>query len=772
MAKSKSKSKSKVDVKQFLLRKGEYVAMGIAGFFLVILMLWGITKYSNASAKDPEKITKDFMTKAESVRTQIAVTTPTEADKGLAVVPEWVDTPYQFKPAPVSEFQLTGPPFDPTAKPDTKKENPNVLPIGAYQVDLTRGSMKAFDIVEGKDGDKIIGVIYDKQIDPQKLDKVGDLLRKFKSKKNPPPAKKKGPMATFPKSGFPMGGFPMGGFPMGDVSSAGPGGMGMMTGMMNPYGGSDGYDFGGQRVEKAIEYIPLTQLDAALKKQKVPAMTIVPVRLVTIHAEIPLKKQVDEIRRALRLPSAAEAARWGPYYDGYEVRRKVSTFGPDGKEDVIQDWAEYNFEDEYRTRINARRAADHFDEGFLGYFIRYEMALALPLPELVTETGVTYPNIRLKNILETIEKLREASKPPVEASDILKRVSGGTTRPDLYRPQGAAQTGGYDVWGADAGGPRMGSGDVSMTTSPSAMYVAGQGKMFDPMDPNNPKFNTPEIEHLLLRFVDANVEPGMTYQYQIRLRMRNPNYKHTKEVSKPVDAEKEFLDSPWVQLADAITVPSETFLYAADWGAYTRKIKEDHEKEKELQRRLEAKEYQAVVETCTWMEQVRTGDGGKREPVGAWVVADFPVGRGEYVGRKSYVKLPLWSSETKAYVLREIPDKVIPKIPGLKEPAQPKGWLMDFTTNKSILVDFEGGKVRTKIGGKEVVDEVATEMLLLRPDGKLVVKRSLDTEADDVHKQILGDWEKWLKTVADRKASASDDPSGFSPRPPGPGGSP
>lgn len=769
MAKSKSKSKSKVDLKQFLLKKGEYVAMGIAGFFLAVLMLWGITKFSNASAKDPDKITKEFMDKSQTVQRQISVNTPTEADKDLAKVPEWVDTPYQFKRAPVSDFALTGPPFDPTAKPDTKKENPNVLPIGTYQVDLTRGSMKGFDIVEGKDGEKIIGVIYDKQIDPQDTEKMRKLVTKFRSKKEPRPVKKA------PPTGFPPGNFPGGMGPMagGFRPGPGPGGMGpmggMMSGMMNPYGGSEGYDFSGHRVEKSIEYIPISQLDAALKLKKIPAMTVIPVRMVTIHAEIPLKKQIDEIRRALRLRDSFEAARWGPLYDGYEVRRKVSTYGLDGKEEVIQDWADYNFEDEYRTRIAAMRSADHFDEGYLGYFIRYEMALALPLPELVTETGVKYPDIRLKNILETIKKLEEASKKPVEASDILKRIGGGTTRSELYRPQGAAQTGSADVWGADAGGPRMGSGDTPMPYPASGVFTPGQGKMFNPMDANSPNINMPEIEHLLLRFVDAAVEPGMTYQYQIRLRMRNPNYKHTKEVSKPADAEREFLDSPWVQLADAITVPSETFVYAADWGDYSKRIKEEHEKERELRQRLEAKEYQAVVETCTWMEQVRTGDGGKREPVGAWVVADFPVGRGEYVGRKSYVKLPLWSSETKAYVLREIPDKVIPKIPGLKEPAQPKGWLMDFTTNKSILVDFEGGRVRTRVGGREVVEEVATEMLLLRPDGKLIVKRSLDTEADGLHKQIVSDWEKWLKAVTDRKASGSDDPSGFSPRPPGPG---
>ena len=73
---------------------------------------------------------------------------------------------------------------------------------------------------------------------------------------------------------------------------------------------------------------------------------------------------------------------------------------------------------------------------------------------------------------------------------------------------------------------------------------------------------------------------------------------------------------------------------------------------------LQVKENQAVLQVATWMEQVRT-DGGKREPVGAWVVAEMPVGRGDYVGRKQFIKLPLWSSETRQYLLRDIPDKVV-----------------------------------------------------------------------------------------------------------------
>ena len=798
---AKAKSKSKFDFKQFLLKKGEYLAMGIAGFFLFVLMVWGITK--GRAAPDPDAIAKNMVDKSKSVQSQVASTQATEDMKQQVQIPEWVAKESPFKRADVRDFPLSGPPFDPTAKPDTKKENPNVLPIGtyagAYQVDLIKGSMKAFDVIQGKDGEQIIAVIYDKKIESQDKDKVKNLLRRFKGKKEIKKKQGPGPMAGGGPMGGGLGGLrpgggggslggPPGGLggqrPGGGGGSLGPGPMGgggslggppgqpYGGGMGNPYGGGGEFNQNSQRIEKAIEYIPIAQIDAALQKNKVPAMTVVPVRMVTIHAEIPLKQQINEIRRALRLNSTAEAARWGPVYDGFDVRRKVISY-EGGKEVVVQDWADYDFEEEYRNRIHSLREADHFDDGYLGYFMRYEMALALPLPELVTETGARYPDMRLTHILETIKKLEAASKAKEEPSDIRKRLTGGSSRSSLYMPQGAEggaggmSGGGMGMGGAEGGpllGPLMG-GPKGPTTGGAGGSTSG--KMFTPGDAkNNPYLNAPEIEHLLLRFVDPAVQPGMTYQYQIRLRMKNPNYKHTTEVSKPSDAEKEFLDSPWVTLADQITIPSETFVYSADWSAYTKKIKEEHEKERELQRRLEAKDYQAVVETVSWMEQVRTGDGGKREPVGAWVVADYPVGRGEYIGRKTYVKLPLWSSETNSYVLREVPDKVIPKI-GAKEPAQPKGWLMDFTNNRSILVDFEGGKVRTRIGSREVTEEVATEMLVLRPDGKLVVKRSTDAENDPFRKAIVADWDKWVKEVEARKTSSGDDSNGFSPRPGG-----
>jgi hypothetical protein len=280
-----------------------------------------------------------------------------------------------------------------------------------------------------------------------------------------------------------------------------------------------------------------------------------------------------------------------------------------------------------------------------------------------------------------------------------------------------------------------------------------------------------EVEHLLLRLVDVDVSPGLTYEYRIRLKMQNPNFGHEKEVANPAHANIKELYSPWALLTKTITVPTESFMYAIDPSAYRKKIEEEYKEreQKELRDRLlwPAQHSMAVVELCTWMEEVRLdATSTRREPVGAWVVGDMPVGRGEYVGRKTYVKLPLWSSETNQYIFREVPDKILPKSFGAKEVTQPKGWLVDFTVRpegKSILVDFEGGKVVTKpaSGRQPTVEDCATEMLIVDQYGKLLVKSSLAAEDDPTRKKIVDGWEKWIKDVADRKASSdgkSDNP--------------
>ena len=82
---AKTKSKVKFDFKNFLLKKGEYLAMGVAGFFLFLLLLWGVTKWSGAN--DPAAIHKELTSRASSVQSQIASDQVTDSDRGTKLPP-------------------------------------------------------------------------------------------------------------------------------------------------------------------------------------------------------------------------------------------------------------------------------------------------------------------------------------------------------------------------------------------------------------------------------------------------------------------------------------------------------------------------------------------------------------------------------------------------------------------------------------------------------------------------------------------------------------
>lgn len=778
-------AKPKLDFKKLLVARGEYIALGVAGFFLALMLLWGATKGS--SAKDPAKIAGEL--KGGAQRVQTALTDPNapigEQDATKADLPPWVKATPEIKPVSVKEFPTTGPLFDPIAKPDTKKENPMVLPIGGYQVDLVRAPMMGYDRISDGQGSEKIAVISSKILDKFDQTKAKEFITNIKNKGRPQPKAAGVQPQPQPKGGFggpqPPGGGglqpPGGGGGIGGVAGPGPGagaggfgeGGGGGYGLGNPYGGNvgSGYDQGGQRVEKTIEYVSLDELDEAGKNGKIPAMTVIPLRMIMIQAEVNLKDQLVMLQKALRLSSPQEALNYGPVYDGFEVRRKVSRILPSGKVEVINDFAPYNFEDKYQDLIYIRKMGDHLEDGYLSYFIRYDMNLALPLPQLVSELG-KYPAVRLESINKTVKKLQEMNKPRIDPSDLLQRLRGGSGRGALYAPQGFNQTGAGGIgYGGSFQGP---GGEYGSGTQPPLGKggFGGGGIVPQPKGggqagvlgtgPGGTGFALPpvEIEHLLLRFVDVDVKPGYTYEYQIQLRMKNPNFGDKKGVSKAADAEKELLYSPWAAINAPLTVPAESFLYAADVAAYRKRIEDEYNQkdQRDLLKALQAKDNQAVVEVLTWTEEVRTEAAGKREPVGAWVLADLPVGRGEFIGRKQYVKLPLWSSEIRQYVLREVQDLVTGKTGGGKEQAKPRGWLVDFST-KSVLVDFEGGKVRTKTPTREVLEDAATEMLVVRPDGKLVVMKSADDERNADRKKFADEWDSWIKTVEARKATGT-----------------
>jgi hypothetical protein len=825
-------AKSKFDMKAFLLRKGEVLVMGVAGFCLVVLLIWGVSK--RGSAKDPNQIANDLKMKSQAVYTGIESGTPEEADLTALKLPPWLTTSNVFRQAKVPDFSQSNPLFDPTAQPNTKRENPTIAGIGEYQVDLTRGAMLGVDITPDANGDPLIAVLTTKsenKLDDAKIKKAADDLKAAarKNQKNRNLINQPG-QPFFPGGMQPGGMFP-GGMQPGGMQPGGmfPGGMqpgGRQPGGMypgGPHGLAGGGEYGdGQRVEKAIKYVPLKEIDAAVKAGNLPAFTVIPLRLVTVHAVVPYKKQVDEIKRALRLPNPqpildgtgkvtnkleieeAEviARQWGPWYDGFEVQRKVSKARLDGQLEVIQDWPDkpqdpkdtsgnYKFEELYIEKIDTRKIADHFDEGYIPYFLKPEMMLAMPLPQLAQDLNVKYPEIKLKEILDNVEKLKKANQKEVTPSDFAQKVAGSRPKSELYKPKSSDGLDGFGYdpkkYGTMAGPMGMPMGGMPMGGMPLAMSIGpgGMPKYPDGYGPSGSAVAV-DIDNFLLRFVDCDARPGYTYEYRIRLRMWNPNFGQDKLVANPEFAKESYkvLYSRWTETAP-ITVPAESFLFAHEVKTYHEKIDNEYPaysdtskgvtatpESKAVNSLLQVKDNQAVVQVATWMEQVRTGTSSQREPVGAWVVAEMPVGRGEFVGRKQFIKLPLWSAEQQQYLLREVGDKVI------KGKYQPRGWLVDFST-KSVLVDFEGGKVKTRTnlafdakgnlvnGTRNFEEDVSTELLIVRPDGKLVVRSSQIDDIDPNRKAITTEWARWVKEVELRKSAAGGmgDSNPFDPTP-------
>lgn len=822
-------AKPKLDLKAFLLKRGEVLAMGFAGLCLLILLVMGAGKWT--SAKDPGKTAEKLKSQANQVRNNVENGDLSEEAKTELVLPPWLSGQQAFlKPKATDFAQAPQPMFDPTAQPNTKRENPIVHGIGEYQVDLTRAAMLGYDITLDGQGKPFIAILTTKsesKIDDAKIDKASKAIRDAINRGKQ--ARDRLGNNNRPQNP-PMN--PMG--PMGGPGGAGPGApppLGGAGGLGGPHGFMGGdFDQNGQRNEKAIKYVPLDEIDKSVKDGNLPAFTVIPLRMVTVHAVVPYKKQLDEIKRALRLPAPApklnasgkienqaeidaaeaQARLWGPVYDGFEVQRRVTRY-VNGKPVIEEDWPEkprdpkdtsgnYKFEELYIEKIDTKKIADHFDEGYIPYFLKPDMMLSMPLPQLAKDLNVKYPEIKLKDILDNIEKLKKANEKELTQSELAKKLSGVKTRNDLYKSKTSDDVGGfgydptkYGPTTGGTGGSSLGPPPAGGGAGPVVPPMPGAGSGGKPMFPEgygpaSGAVTAKDVENYLLRFVDCDVKPGKTYEYRIRLRMVNPNFGQTALVANPEFAKEsnKLLYSKWAYLETAITVPAESFLYAHDVKAYRDKIEAEYPsvsitaenitatpETKAVNSLLQVKDNQTVLQVVRWMEQVRTDSGAKREPVGSWVVAEMPVGRGEFVGRKQYIKLPLWSSETQQYTLREVADKVV------KGKFQPKGWLVDFST-RSVLVDFEGGKVKSRvnvrfdergnavpINGRNIDEDAANEVLIVREDGKLVVRSSQADEADAGRKAIVTEWARWVSEVQKRPAGTSGgmgEPNPFDPK--------
>ncbi len=451
----------------------------------------------------------------------------------------------------------------------------------------------------------------------------------------------------------------------------------------------------------------------------------------------------------------------GPTFAGFEVERRI--IAPNGR---VYDWHPYDHVAHYVREINNRKVSDQPDEGYLPYFLRYEQEMAIPLPA-IADTVATYPPITLPSIIRTIKKMEENQKQPITPSELQKRFQGKGSSPFtpsfITAPAGVGgapgaglggEMGGYlSTMGAGMSVGRGGPGSAGFP-GPGSTGPGGSGNPYDPTGGYNPgagvlqEIKAPvELEHMLIRFMDVHILQGHTYEYKIRVKMKNPNYGlKVPMVSKDSDAKESVLHGPWVQIARpdgsplSVTVPSDSNTYLVDPIEYDNKLR-DKFKEIQVHNLLSNMNGKLpVIQIQQWLHKVAIEN--TEEPIGTWIVADVPVARGEFIGRKQLITLPLWSSQKVKYILQELPKY---KVFGLKKD-QPKGVLVDFTT-PSICVDYEGGKKSRLFGDRTVEDEAGVEMLILDPDGTVRVRDSLVDMANEDRLARVKSWDEWIERV-------------------------
>jgi hypothetical protein len=823
---------AKANFNDILLKKGEKIALavglGLCGLFLVL----GVVNM--VSATSPTVKVNEFTQQAKRVESAVRSDGQPAAD-----LPEWVQKP--LKPSQIDTDYFSPPasarPFEPVSKPNMLRENPPVLGIIDVQMNLMTVPMKALDLDIAPDGSVRLGVLvvrkkgdrdrkdvtkgvrdafktdWQKAQEKKRKSRTGDIRRRFGMGAMPPGMGGAGTPGGMPPGMMGSPSMPPGGGPGGETT--GPGGP---MGGYNPYGSMmSGGMMGGQRADKTVKYV--TPEEAARDNLEL-AQTVYPLRAILVNMAFPLKKQLEEIRIALRAKNLQEAmmfssyqGQYGPVFDGFEVERQI--IYPDGKR---SEWAVYDHEAEYWSKVYARAIGYEPDNGYLVPLIRYNQYLAAPLPQLADQLG-SYPEVQIPVIKEVVQKMKEAGRQPVVPSEWEKRFQkkpgndrpyamgggAGFAQPGMVGMNGEVQPGmpgspgggsasfpsgslprAPGVRGPQSGGgfPPGGSpgsfppaGGFPPGGSPGSMPPGGYGSPGGAAGPGMPGMpggfmqNTqlgPESEYLLMRFMDVDVKPGFGYRYRIRVKMRNPNFGQKDKVGRPADANKEFLYGQWAEIQAPFVVPPESYLYAYDPDKYIEQAKalsEDAGRDtaainKVMQVTPVQKGQEATVQFQTWMPEVRI-DGTKKEPVGTWVLAAMPVARGEYIGHRQLIQLPLWSAGVQNYVLRELSGSA--RIANVRDPKhQPKGWPVNFRT-LSVLVDYTGGRINKEVAGRNIEDDAAEELLIIRPDGKLLVRNSVADMRDPIREKRNKDWDDWLKRVKDRKDAESNGPPGGAP---------
>jgi len=346
---------AKVNFQDLLLNQGEKGLIGVGAIGLGGLLVWSVAS-AFGGPDSPTTVAGNMDKQAQRITNAVQSNTPGE----IAPLPPWVIKDESFVALDARQHALLSPSFEPTTEPSKLRDQPIVLtPVpgslgGGVRFDLVRAPMPAYD-VRNDNGKITVGVLTSLKInanDNKTLSGFRNNLKQKAGSNNQPrpgmpaggpggamggmgPGGRGGAMGGGAMGGGAMGGGAMGGGGMGGQGGMGPGGMGGMgPGGRGGMGGMmGGMNAGDSRTETFVKYLTMEQFDK--EANAVPAITVYPLRMLSVQMAFPLKQQFEEIRKALKLQSLSEAVAASGYNDpdglfqGIEVERREQL--PDGQ---------------------------------------------------------------------------------------------------------------------------------------------------------------------------------------------------------------------------------------------------------------------------------------------------------------------------------------------------------------------------------------------------------------------------------------------------------
>jgi hypothetical protein len=797
-----------VDWKQFFIEKGERVGLGFAAVIMVIITIVSLFM-PNHGFLVPAASTnaKELIDAADKVDTNQRNAVPGDSDKpGVADTTvkydsAGIENPEQYR---VSHLWLA-PPIN-----STKRRMPNLYNIDEATAEVVLSQIRAY-VFSGRDDNEFDSIqILEGVSGPTRGSGTGSQVVRAN---NAPPqgfpnslqqARQGGGGGLLGNSSAFLGQAPggQGAAPTGISSLRPRGDRGFNTPtqsqvLNNGLPGSMGGAPGG-RSALTPRFVKVSDITDETSYHY--AERVMPLRQAIICATFPYRKQVEEFQRKLRLPTpfdvtgelSEESFNGTPLpsfrFLGVDVQRRE--LGPDGK--PLMDWESLDLARSLRPYII--RNGTRFEPDKPQYQALMIEGLSMPLLLQFDENkSNTYPDLesRLVNIRKTLEAL-EAKKPDEIVVATSPLVDKDNFDPFNYRRSASNS----------ASAPRGNGPKPPPVASPQ---ITAQGPSGRPLRPGGDlvgrggRGQAADLgdktrvlpDHVLVRVVDVNIEPGKIYEYRLHVRMANPNFKRNGEVLSPsyaqdpeLRAEKNRKDSDWFVVPKKVTVPPEFQYYAVDQKEVEPAYSGIHARDSVHS------DQQTAFQIHRWLEDANRE--GKGDWVGEWTVAErVIVSKGEFIGRTELVQVPIWQRALEAFVLAVPPADT----PGMRK--RDIGIPVDFrlANDDAVLVDFEGGPQHFKRTAKhgdrsealKIDDRITQEVLLVSSEGRVTARNSATDAYNAERVNRLTQWRQRMRDIlfSGKGAPALTTASPFAPggaggmrptgapggaSPPGPGG--